>query len=156
MGEQSQPSGVGYPRYVMHLTARQYEMGPFGHINYAVYLNYLEQAAAEHHAALGLTVARMAELGAGFTVRDVELHYHGTAAMGDELAITTWLESCGGVRAVRCSEVRNATTDQRVLSARVQWVWVNLHSGRPQRLSQDVLDCIYPPAVPAAAEVGHA
>src|SRR5438309_2129851 len=112
------------PRYVMRLSARQYEMGPFGHINYAVYLNYLEQAAAEHHAAMGLTVARFAEIGGGFTVRDVELHYVGAAVMGDDLTVTTWLESCGGVRAVRCSEVRHAVTDRPLVTARVVWVWV--------------------------------
>ncbi len=157
MSEQSRPPGTGYPRYVMRLTARQYEMGPFGHINYAVYLNYLEQAAAEHHAAMGLTVARMAELGAGFTIRDVELHYHGYAVMGDELVITTWLESCSGVRAVRCSEVRHVATDRCLVTARTLWVWVNLETGRPQRLSQEVLDCIYPPATtPTVEAAGHA
>lgn len=155
MTDQNRDLGEGYPRYVLRLTARQYEMGPFGHINYAVYLNYLEQAAAEHHASIGLTVDRFGAIGGGFAVRDVELHYQGAAVMGDELIITTWLESCSGVRAVRCSEIRHAVTDKTLVTARVVWVWVNLQNGRPQRIPHDVMNCICP-TIAETKEADHA
>src|SRR5438874_9894812 len=65
----------GRPVYVMRLRVRHYETDALGHVNNAVYLNYLEQAAIEHAAAMGFGQARLAELGGFFVVRRHEIDY---------------------------------------------------------------------------------
>ena len=39
--------------FAVHFRVRHHEMDALGHVNNAVYLNYLEQAGIEHSAALG-------------------------------------------------------------------------------------------------------
>ena len=129
----------GYPVYTMRLRVRQYEMDAFGHVNNAVYLNYLEQAATEHAAMLGFPQARLTELGGLFVVRRHEIDYLGAALAGDDLAVTTWPEMLTGARAVRCYEIRNVATGKRLIAARTLWVWVDLN-GRPRAIPRELLE----------------
>jgi len=43
--------------FTTQLRVRHYEMDPLGHVNNAVYQNYLEQAAIEHSEHLGFTLS---------------------------------------------------------------------------------------------------
>lgn len=126
------PRDPGYPVHTLRLRVRQYEIDSFGHVNNAVYLNYLEQAAIEHAAALGFSHERLRSLGGLWVVRHHEIEYLAAAVEGDDLAILTWLESISGVRAVRCYEIRNTSTEKRLIVARTLWVWVDATTGRPR------------------------
>ena len=130
----------GRPIYVLHLRVRHYETDALGHVNNAVYLNYLEQAAIEHAEAMGFGKARLAELGGFFVVRRHEIDYLGSAVAGDELAITTWPETLSGPRAVRCYEIRNAARAKRIVAARTLWVWIDRTTGRPRPMPRAILD----------------
>jgi acyl-CoA thioester hydrolase len=130
----------GYPVYTMRLRVRQYEMDAFGHVNNAVYLNYLEQAGTEHAEALGFPQSRMSALGGLFVVRRHEIDYLGAAVAGDELAVTTWPEMLTGVRAIRAYEIRHLGTDRRLISARTLWVWVDIKTGRPRPIPRELLE----------------
>ena len=130
----------GRPVYVMHLRVRQYETDGLGHVNNAVYLNYLEQAAIEHAEAMGFGKARLAELGGFFVVRRHEIDYLGGAVAGDDLAITTWPETLSGPRAVRCYEIRNAARAKRLVAARTLWVWIDRMTGRPRPMPRAIPD----------------
>ena len=129
----------GRPIYVLHLRVRHYETDALGHVNNAVYLNYLEQAAIEHAAAMGFGQARLAELGGFFVVRRHEIDYLGGAVAGDDLAITTWPETLSGPRAVRCYEIRNAASAKRIVAARTLWVWIDRLTGRPRPMPRAIL-----------------
>ena len=130
----------GRPVYVMHLRVRHYETDALGHVNNAVYLNYLEQAAIEHAEAMGFSKARLAELGGFFVVRRHEIDYLGGAVADDELAITTWPETLSGPRAVRCYEIRHARRAKRIVAARTLWVWLDRMTGRPRPMPRAILD----------------
>jgi acyl-CoA thioester hydrolase len=135
--------------YEMHLRVRHYETDVLGHVNNVVYLQYFQQAAAEHCEALGFDAARLAALGGYFVVRRHEVEYLGSAVAGDDLVITTWSESLAGVRAVRCYEARHARSGLRLVAARTLWVWLDRATGRPR---------ILPPEIHAAfgaSDTGH-
>ena len=80
------------------LRVRYYEMDALGHVNNAVYQNYLEQAAIEHSEHLGLTLDVYWELAGVFVMRRVEIEYLPPAVAGDTLEITTWLQQMRGSR----------------------------------------------------------
>ena len=128
----------GRPVYEMRLRVRHYEMDSLGHVNNAVYLSYLEQAAIEHADALGFSQARLAELGGLFVVRRHEIDYLGAAVAGDELAVITWPEMLSGPRAIRCYEIRAAANGKRLVAARTLWVWVDFN-GRPRPIPRAIL-----------------
>lgn len=135
--------GLEIPRdgrtvYEMRLRVRTYEVDALGHVNNAVYLNYLEQAATEHADAMGFSRERLAELGGLFVVRRHEIDYLGSATMGDELRITTWPESLKGPRAFRNYTIHHVHSGKLLVQATTLWAWLDL-TGRPRPMPREII-----------------
>lgn len=128
--------------FVTHLRVRHYEMDALGHVNNAVYQNYLEQAAIEHSEYLGLTLDVYRELGGVFVMRRVEIEYLRPAVAGDTLAVTTWLREMRGSRAVRVYEIRKQEGEKLLVTAEALWVWVDARTMRPKPIP-DVLQSAF-------------
>lgn len=120
------------------LRVRHYEMDALGHVNNAVYQNYLEQAAIEHSESLGFNFELYQELGGVFVMRRVEIDYLRPAVASDTLEITTWLEEIRGTRARRRYEIRKKNKDDLLVTAEALWVWVDTKTMRPRPIP-DVL-----------------
>ena len=120
------------------LRVRHYEMDALGHVNNAVYQNYLEQAAIEHSESLGFNFELYQELGGVFVMRRVEIDYLRPAVASDTLEITTWLEEIRGTRARRRYEIRKQHKDDLLVTAEALWVWVDTKTMRPRPIP-DVL-----------------
>jgi acyl-CoA thioester hydrolase len=84
--------------YLAHFRVRFHEIDPLGHVNNAVYLTYLEQAAIDHAAVAGYDVERLRDLGGVFIARRHEVDYRLPARAGDWLRVTTWPNFAGRVR----------------------------------------------------------
>lgn len=120
------------------LRVRHYEMDALGHVNNAVYQNYLEQAAIEHSESLGFNFELYQQLGGVFVMRRVEIDYLRPAVASDTLEITTWLEEIRGTRARRRYEIRKQNKDDLLVTAEALWVWVDTKTMRPRPIP-DVL-----------------
>ncbi len=127
-------------RFTTRLRVRHYEMDVLGHVNNAVYLHYLEQAAVEHSEHLGFTFERYRELGGAFVLRQLEIDYRRPAVAGDTLEITTWVHEMRGPRAIRRYEIRKQGDDELLLTAEALWVWVDAATMRPRALPSVVLE----------------
>ena len=139
MDDNSEPPWAGRPFYESRLRVRTYEVDTLGHVNNAVYLHYLEQAATEHAEALGFDRARLTALGGLFVVRRHEIDYLGAALMGDELHIVTWPDLIKGPRAVRRYEIRHAVSGKLLVRASTVWAWID-QSGRPRPVPRAIID----------------
>lgn len=122
------------------LRVRHYEMDALGHVNNAVYQNYLEQAAIEHSEHLGLTFDLYRELGGVFVMRRVEIDYLRPAVAGDTLEVTTWLREMRGTRAYRQYEIRKQNQDDLLVTAEALWVWVDPKTMRPRPIPDILLE----------------
>jgi acyl-CoA thioester hydrolase len=122
------------------LRVRHYEMDALGHVNNAVYQNYLEQAAIEHSENLGLTLDVYREVGGVFVMRRVEIDYLRPAIAGDTLEVTTWLQEMRGTRAIRRYEIRKQNQDDLLVTAEVLWVWVESQTMRPRPIPSLILE----------------
>ncbi|HEX6288479.1 MAG TPA: thioesterase family protein [Herpetosiphonaceae bacterium] len=127
-------------RFTTTLRVRHYEMDALGHVNNAVYLHYLEQAAIEHSEQLGFPMERYRQLGGVFILRKLEIDYRRPAAAGDTLTITTWVKEMRGPRAVRLYEIRRSGDDRALVTAEALWAWVDLATQRPRPIPQAVID----------------
>lgn len=127
-------------KFTTQLRVRHYEMDALGHVNNAVYQHYLEQAAIEHSEHLGFTVERYKELGGVFVMRRVEIDYLRSAAAGDKLEITTWLQEMRGTRARRRYEIRKQRKDDLLVTAEALWVWVEAATMRPRPIPPVLLE----------------
>ncbi len=145
------------PRRVFLLTVRVrfHELDPLGHVNNAVFLTYLEEAAIEHAAAAGWPSSRLREHGGVFIARRHEIEFLQPAVEGDLLQVRTWAEAMSGARALRAYEivrldraegvppqdglidvadVEPARREALLVRARTEWAFVDVVAGRPRRI----------------------
>lgn len=138
------------PPFTAQLTVRHYEMDSLGHVNNAVYQHYLEHAAIEHLEHLGFSLDRYRELGGVFVMRRIEIDYLRSAAAGDRLEISTWIEQMRGPRAIRRYEIRLAGKAEILLKAEALWVWVEISTMRPRAIPQQIIDVFHSQFQPVA------
>jgi acyl-CoA thioester hydrolase len=146
--------------YLQFVRVRFHECDPLGHVNNAVYLNYLEQIAIDHAASVGWPAERLrTETGAVFVARRHEIEYLRPALEGDVLRVRTWPQEMSGARGFRIYDVTRATEPpaeriDRLLApeelapaprgeilvrARTEWAFMNVTTGRPQRIPPEVV-----------------
>ncbi|MDQ3880894.1 MAG: acyl-CoA thioesterase, partial [Chloroflexota bacterium] len=87
--------------YSSRLRVRWYEVDYNGHVNNAVYLNWVAQLAAEHAEACGFGRGWSRERGGVWVVRRHDITYHAPAFNDDLLELSVRVRSIGGVRGVR-------------------------------------------------------
>ncbi len=109
----------------------------FRHVNNAVYLQWLDLAAWSHSTALGIPESLCLALDRGMVVRRAEIDYLRGALEGDEVEIATWLvESDRRLRCSRRFQVRRARDGETLLRARLDYVCMNLATGRATRMPE--------------------
>lgn len=117
--------------YQCALRVRSYELDGNGHVNNAVYLNYLEYARGEYLRDIGFDYNRAVEEGYALYVARVVIDYKNPAFNGDELTIVTRAVKKGAVSGVLDQVVRRG--EVVLASAEVTWAFVDSH-GRPTRI----------------------
>jgi YbgC/YbaW family acyl-CoA thioester hydrolase len=113
------------------LTARSYECDSYGHVNNAVYLNYLEYARLEFMKAAGISYAALRGQGYGLVVARIAIEYRSPVGADDPLRIVTAPLSRQRVKVVFSQRVFRR--EELVAEAEVTWACVN-REGRPVRL----------------------
>src|SRR5918994_175638 len=92
-------------RFTARYPVRQYELDVLGHVNNAVYLNWVEQVAVDHVEALGFGREWSQSQSAGWVVREHRITYHQPVRYGDVVVATTLPQRLAGVRGVRRTEM---------------------------------------------------
>ena len=133
-------TGADVWRHTVRWPVRQYELDHLGHVNNAVYLNWIEQAAVEHVEALGYGRGWSAAAGGGWVVREHRITYHRPVVYGDVVLVTTLPREIGGVRGLRRTEIHRESDGVLLTEAETVWVWVRLSDGRPTRIPGELLE----------------
>src|ERR687885_301189 len=94
--------------YSRRFRVRHYELDSFGHVNNAVYVNYMQEAAIEASDDAGFGAAWYSERGTNWVIRKLSIRYLLPARYRDELQVRTWI-----------SEVRRATCTREYLITRI-------------------------------------
>ena len=132
--------------HTTRLRVRWYEIDFNGHVNNAVYLNWIAQLATDHAEACGIGRAWSLERGGVWVVRRHDITYHAPALDGDDLELTVRVESLGRVRGVRRTSIVRPRDGQRVADCLTEWVWVRLSDGRPARVPAELVALYASPA----------
>jgi thioesterase III len=156
------------------LAVRSYELDALGHVNNAVYLNYLEYARFNALASGGFPLAEMERRGWAVHVVRIEVDYRRECRFEDRLLVRTWVERFRNSSMILRQELhrfaprsaRNALLadllsgpreldpdveldpvldeGEPALSARIVAVWVG-SDGRPMRIPDLVRDALSRP-----------
>ena len=109
------------------LKVRSYECDSFGHVNNAVYLNYLEYGRMGVLDKAGFTLAKLKEMGVFIVVRRIEIDYKAPAREGDTLVIRTHLKDHHKMKGTFYQEILIAPTGTLAAKAQVSWVFTDLN-----------------------------
>jgi len=106
-----------------------------GHVNNAVWVQWMEQVATAHWEA----VADPAHIAAyAWVVTRHEIDYRGNIREGESVTAETFIpQGPSGVRFDRCFAFRNAA-GKVIVSARTTWAMIDIASGRPMRVPPEV------------------
>ena len=136
----SQASAAAFDLPAAHVIEVQVEpadVDAYEHVNNAVYLTWLDRAAWSHSAALGVPLARCLALRRGMAAQRIEIDYLRAAVRGDRIQAATWIVAADGrLRAERRFQIRRASDAATLARARVDYVCINLDSGRATRMPE--------------------
>ena len=120
------------------VTVRPPELDSFGHVNHAVFLNYLEHARYLALEEAGFDWSSLSELGHQIFVVRIEVDYLAEATRGQRLLIRTWAESFRRTTMVLGQEIVLEDEPETVIvQARVRAVWIG-PNGKPTRVPEHV------------------
>jgi acyl-CoA thioester hydrolase len=114
------------------------------HVNNAAYLNYIDDCGMQVIAAHHWPVQRMIREGFAIIIRKHQIHYASPAILDDELSITTWVSDIRRSMATRHYVIHRVGDNAFIASIHSLGVWVELSSGRPIRIPQELLDDFAP------------
>jgi acyl-CoA thioester hydrolase len=123
--------------FKLDLTVAKEATDEFGHVNNQRYIAWMQEVATAHSAANGWPMERYLEIGAAWVVRSHFIEYLRPAFAGDALEIDTWAASLALREVVR--KYRFHRAGQILARAETKWVYVDIKSGRPKRIPEELL-----------------
>jgi acyl-CoA thioester hydrolase len=113
------------------------DIDAYDHVNNAVYLSWLDEAAWSHSAALGLSLEQCLAMRRGMAAHHTEIDYLRAAMLGDHVWVGTWIFGTDAkLRVERRFQVRRARDGETLARARIDYVCINLDSGRAARMPE--------------------
>ena len=113
------------------------DLDRLGHVNNAVYLAWCEQVAWDHAEAVGAGWDVWKQLDRGMAVQSVRLDYEAAAYQNDELLLGNWIaKNDRRLRATRRFQIVRSSDQQTLLRGEVDYVCIELSTGRPRRFPQ--------------------
>ena len=125
--------------FKLDLIVPQEAIDEFGHVNNQRYIAWMQEVATAHSAANGWPMERYLEIGAAWVVRSHFIEYLRPAFPGDKIEIFTWAANLA-LREVARGYLFRKADDRRILArAETKWVYVDIKSGRPRRVPEELL-----------------
>ncbi len=125
--------------FTIHFQVRSYECDSYGHVNNAVYLNYLEFARMSALHEKGFTLDNMKERGYLVVVRRIEIDYKYPLVSNDEVTIKTFTSEARKSSGTFTQQIMQSRNNRLSAEAKVTWVFINL-KGQPIPIPQEILE----------------
>ena len=125
------------PIYKKSLIISETAIDENGHVNNVAYVQWMQDIAVEHYASIGGIQAQGPD--ATWVVRSHRIEYFLPAFVGEEIEIRTWVENIQRVRSLRKYEFVRRSDGKTLVKGETDWVFVDVHSGRPLAIPQEVV-----------------
>jgi acyl-CoA thioester hydrolase len=128
------PWDFGNP-HVVTVDVLAADIDAYDHVNNSVYLAWLDRAAWSHSATLGLSLEQCLAIRRGMAAHRTEIDYLRAALLGDRVLVGTWIVNTDAkLRVERRFQIRRAADGETLSRARIDYVCINLDSGRAVRM----------------------
>jgi acyl-CoA thioester hydrolase len=123
--------------HVIEFTVQPQDIDEYDHVNNAVYLTWLDRVAWSHSASLGVPLEQCLALRRGMAAQRIEIDYLRAALAGDVVQAATWIVGADArLRAERRFQIRRVADGQTLARARIDYVCINLDTGRATRMPE--------------------
>jgi acyl-CoA thioester hydrolase len=113
------------------------DIDAYHHVNNSVYLSWLDRAAWSHSTSLGLSLEQCLALRRGMAAHRTQIDYLRAALLGDRVLVGTWIVSTDTkLRVERRFQIRRTADGETLARARIDYVCINLDSGRAVRMPE--------------------
>lgn len=127
---------VPMPEYHTSIIAQKSDMDMFGHVNNAVWVQWIQEVATRHWNSA--TSAEMQARWLWMVVRH-EIDYHANIGEGEEAKAHTWVEDPPkGALFERHMSFHNAA-GKKLLTSLSRWVLIDQKRMRPARVPQEII-----------------
>ena len=122
-------------RHTLSFTALPAHIDALGHVNNAVWVDWIQQVATSHWAAVASREHQAAYI---WVVTRHEIDYRGNIALGESVTAETFIPSApNGARFDRRVDFTDAA-GKVIVSAQTTWALIDRASGRLLRVREDV------------------
>ena len=122
-------------RHTLTFTAQPQHIDELGHVNNAVWADWIQQIATAHWSAVASPAHQAAYI---WVVTRHEIDYRGNIALGESVTAETFIPSApSGARFDRRVDFTDAG-GKVIVSAQTTWALIDKASGRLQRVREDV------------------
>jgi len=128
-------------RYTHRRKVQHYELDSAGHVNNAIYLNWLEQAKIEACAEAGYPLSRLREIGIVIVQTRIEVEYLRPALDGDEIEVRSWLAAMARTHGTWAHEVYRLDSGELLCRAWSTGAFLNLE-GHPTRAPEPFIQAV--------------
>jgi YbgC/YbaW family acyl-CoA thioester hydrolase len=135
-------------RLSYRVSIRRHETDSFGHVNNAVYLNYLEEANCDIMEQLGIPISLLKQQGIVILLKRVLLDFLAPAFHGDTLTFESWLIDMQEASGTWRHEVFNQHR-ALILLAEDTGVFMSTVTHRPVQIPDLVRTAVVPYYAPA-------
>ena len=122
-------------RFTLSFTAQPQDIDELGHVNNAVWVDWIQQIATAHWSAVAAPEHQAAYI---WVVTRHEIDYRGNIGPGESVTAETFIPTGPtGARFDRRVDFRNAA-GQVIVSANTTWAMIDRASGRLSRVRDEV------------------
>jgi acyl-CoA thioester hydrolase len=128
-------------RHTLAFTAGPEHIDELGHVNNAVWVDWIQQLATSHWTAVAAPEHQAAFV---WVVTRHEIDYRGNVGLGESVTAETWIpEGPTGARFDRCVEFRDGA-GKVIVASRTTWAIIDKASGRLVRVPKEVAEPFRP------------
>jgi len=133
---------VSPPAFVRRVSVQPDDIDDLGHANNVHYLRWILDAATGHWDRYRDDAPAASVAGIGWVVIRHELDYFAPAFAGEELDVYTWVPTCTGTTCDRYAEIVRVRDGAVLARSASCYCVVDLATGRPRRLSEELRQAI--------------
>jgi acyl-CoA thioester hydrolase len=127
-----------FPIFRMQRAVEPGDIDLLGHANNVSFVRWIQDVAVAHSAALGLDFEAYQRVGGVFVVVRHEIDYVRPAFRLDVIELRTWISDLMAAKCTRATELRRVAGDEILARAVTTWGFVELATGRPLRMPDEV------------------
>lgn len=138
LGRMSERTQRSSPEFRLQITAEASDIDELGHVSNIAYVRWIQDAAAAHSAAVGLTWDDYQRIGGMFVVRRHEIEYLRPALLADRIELVTWVADIRGAASHRRTRIVRLQDGVELAHATTVWAYVVRETGRPARIPESI------------------